>query len=232
MLEKIGVHPRVVRVAGNLKAEIELPALEKSELERLRASLGVPAKAKVIVAGSVRKGEEEPLLVAFSTALKSHADRVLILAPRHPDRTNEVEKICQKYPLKVQKRTQISSDKNWQVMILDTLGELATFYALSDAAFVGGSLVRWGGHNLLEPAYYAKPVFFGPHMDNFAHLAEIFVEAGAARIVKNKADLVRMFTLQDEAEYLEMGHRARETLVSLQGATEKTLQALDSLINT
>ena len=111
------------------------------------------------------------------------------------------------------------------------MGELAKFYALSDVAFVGGSLVPWGGHNLLEPAYYAKPVFFGPHMDNFAHLAEIFVEAGAARIVKSRSDLVRMFSLQDEAEYQEMGQKAKSTLLSLQGATEKVLQALDSLMN-
>ncbi len=231
MLEKIGVDSRAVQVAGNLKAEIELPMVEQSELKDLKGSIHVPAEAKVIVAGSVRKGEEAQLLDAFSDVLESHRNRVLILAPRHPDRVNEVEKICQKYPLKVQKRTTISSGKDWNVLILDTLGELAKFYAISDAAFVGGSLIRWGGHNLLEPAYYAKPVFFGPHMDNFAHLAEIFVEAGAARIVKNKADLVRMFSLQDEVEYREMGHKAKTTLLSLQGATEKALDAIDSLMN-
>ena len=142
-----------------------------------------------------------------------------------------VEKICEKYPLEIQKKTAVQPGLRWDVLILDTLGELAKFYALSDAAFVGGSLVAWGGHNLLEPAYYAKPVFFGPHMDNFAHLAEIFVEAGAARIVKNHADLVSMFSFPDEQEYREMGHKAKSTLLSLQGATEKTIQAIDVLMN-
>lgn len=231
MLEKIGVDPRVIQVAGNLKAEITLPKLEYSELEELRGSLKVPDGAKVIVAGSIRKGEEEPLLDAFSNARESNKDLVLILVPRHPDRANEVEKICQKYRFKVQKRTDISPGRDWNVLILDTLGELANFYALSDVAFVGGSLVPWGGHNLLEPAYYAKPVFFGPHMDNFAHLAEIFIEAGAARVVKSQADLVRMFSLQDEVEYREMGQKAKSTLLSLQGATEITLKAIDSLMN-
>lgn len=231
MLEKIGVNPRVIQVAGNLKAEITLPKLEHSELEELRGSIKVPDGAKVIVAGSIRKGEEEPLLDAFSNARESNKDLVLILVPRHPDRANEVEKICQKYRFKVQMRTDISAGWDWNVLILDTLGELANFYALSDVAFVGGSLVPWGGHNLLEPAYYAKPVFFGPHMDNFAHLAEIFIEAGAARVVKSQADLVRMFSLQDEVEYQEMGQKAKSTLLSLQGATEKTLQAIDSLMN-
>jgi 3-deoxy-D-manno-octulosonic-acid transferase len=231
MLEKIGIDPRVIQVAGNLKAEISLPMLEQSELEELKGSIKVPDGAKIIVAGSIRKGEEEPLLEAFSNARESNQDLVLILVPRHPDRANEVEKICQKYRFKVQKRTDVSPGRDWNVLILDTLGELAKFYALSDVAFVGGSLIPWGGHNLLEPAYYAKPVFFGPHMDNFSHLAEIFVEAGAARVVKSQADLVRMFSLQDEVEYQEMGKKAKSTLLSLQGATEKTLQAIDSLMS-
>lgn len=231
MLEKIGVDSRVIQVAGNLKAEIKLPSLEQSELKELKESINIPDGAKVIVAGSVRKGEEEPLLKAFFRAREKNQKLLLILAPRHPGRSNEVEKICKEYPLEIQKRTTVRSGIGWDVLILDTLGELAKFYALSDVSFVGGSLISWGGHNLLEPAYYAKPVFFGPHMDNFAHLAEIFVEAGAARIVKNQEDLVRMFSLRDEWEYREMGQKARATLQSLQGATEKTLQAIDALMN-
>ena len=230
MLEEIGVDPRLIRVAGNLKAEIALPVLEQAELKELRESINIPEGAKVIVGGSVRKGAEEPLLEAFSQARKLNPELLFILAPRHPERANEVEKICQKYPFACQKRTAVHSKQKWDILILDTLGELAKFYALSDAAFVGGSLVSWGGHNLLEPAYYAKPVFFGPHMDNFAHLAEIFVEAGAARIVRTQADLAEMFSLQEEGAYLEMGQKAQSTLHSLQGATEKTLQAIDSLM--
>jgi 3-deoxy-D-manno-octulosonic-acid transferase len=230
MLEKIGVDPGVVRVAGNLKAEIQLPKLEQQEMKKLRESLNIPEGVKLIIAGSVRKGEEEPLLSAFSRAREKNLRLRLIIAPRHPERSIEVEKICQKYPLAIQRKTNIQLGTKWDVLILDTLGELAKFYALSDVAFVGGSLVSWGGHNLLEPAYYAKPVFFGPHMDNFAHLAEIFVEAGAARIVRNQEDLERMFSLQDEAEYLKMGRAARSTLQSLQGATEKTIRAIEALM--
>ena len=83
------------------------------------------------------------------------------------------------------------------MLVLDTIGELARVYALSDAAFVGGSLVDWGGHNILEPAYYGKPVFFGPHMQNFARLADSFIRAGGARIVRTDPDLVDMFLLRD-----------------------------------
>jgi 3-deoxy-D-manno-octulosonic-acid transferase len=230
-LEKIGADPQNVQVAGNLKAEISLPKLGQTELEDLRRSLNIPDGARVVVAGSMRKGEDEPLLDAFSVAAKASENLVLILAPRHPERATEVEKICQKYRLSVQRRTEISSERDWEVLILDTLGELAKFYALSDVAFVGGSLVPWGGHNLLEPAYFAKPVFFGPHMDNFRHLAEIFEEAGAALTVKNRDELVRMFCMQDEKEHMEMGKKAKSTLISLQGATDMTLRAIDSLMS-
>lgn len=230
MLEKIGVNSRIVQVAGNLKAEVKLPFLKETELKDLRESMNIPEGAKVVVAGSIRKGEDEPLLEAFLHAKKSDQKLLLIIAPRHPERAGEVEKICKKYPLEVQKRKAILPGAGWDVLILDTLGELAKFYALSDVAFVGGSLVSWGGHNLLEPAFYAKPVFFGPHMDNFAHLAEIFVEAGAARVVKTRADLTRMFSFPDEREYEEMGKKAWSTLQALQGATEKTLQAIDAML--
>lgn len=230
MLEKIGIDSGIVRVAGNLKAEIELPGLSSEDLEELRDSLGIPDKAKVIVAGSVRKGEEEPLLEAYIQARQTRKELLFILAPRHPERADEVERICHKYPLQVKKRTAVQAGSKWNILILDTLGELVRFYALSDIAFVGGSLVPWGGHNLLEPAFYAKPVFFGPHMDNFAHLAEIFVEAGAARILRGQQDLVEVFSLKEEDEYRDMGKKAKSTLHSLQGATEKSLQAIESLM--
>ena len=231
MLEKIGIDPKIIQVAGNLKAEIKLPVLSSHDLKKLRDSLGIPEEAKVIVAGSIRKGEEEPLLQAYSRARETKQKLLFILAPRHPERAGEVEKICQTYAYRVKMRTAVQTGVKWDILILDTLGELAQFYALSDIAFVGGSLVPWGGHNLLEPAFYAKPVFFGPHMDNFAHLADIFVEAGAARILKDQKDLVSVFSLKDEDEYLEMGRKAKSTLQSLQGATEKALLAIESLMD-
>jgi 3-deoxy-D-manno-octulosonic-acid transferase len=231
MLEKIGVDPGIVRVAGNLKAEIKLPILTSQDLKRLKDGLGISQKARVIVAGSIRKGEEEPLLEAYSRARETKPELLFILAPRHPERAGEVEKICQKYPYRVMMRTKVRAGAEWDILILDTLGELAQVYALSDIAFVGGSLVPWGGHNLLEPAFYAKPVFFGPHMDNFAYLAEIFVQAGAARILENQEDLAAVFSLRDEDEYREMGRKAKETLQSLQGATEKSIRAIESMMD-
>jgi 3-deoxy-D-manno-octulosonic-acid transferase len=110
------------------------------------------------------------------------------------------------------------------------MGELARFYALSDAAFIGGSLVDWGGQNLLEPAYYGKPVFFGPHMENFATLAEAFLERGGARVVRTEDDLAAMFLPGDKNERRKMGAEARRVLDSLAGATEKTLAVIERMM--
>jgi len=229
-LEKIGLDSLQVEVAGNLKAEIDLPLLTNKEISSLKKNFTIPEGKKVIVAGSTCKGEEELLLSAFSKARKARNDLLLILAPRQPGRFNEVERISKDFPFSVRRRTKLSSDDKWEVLILDTIGELAHFYALSDVAFVGGSLVSWGGHNLLEPAFYKKPIFFGPFMKNFAYLAEKFVQSEAARITHNQEDLVEMFLMKDEKSLSEMGDKAKQTLDSLKGATQKTLKAIEAML--
>lgn len=229
-LERIGVSPSQVEVAGNLKSEVTLPLIPEKKILELKESLGIPLERKVIVAGSTRKGEEELLLEAFQEAKNRRGDLLLILAPRHPERASEVENICQNFHFTSQRRTLARPEQRWDVLILDTMGELACFYALCDLAFVGGSLVPWGGQNLLEPAFYKKPIFFGPHMDNFRSLAQEFIRSQAARITYKKEDLVQMFILKEEKLLQEMGNRAKELLNSLQGATEKTLKAIEALM--
>jgi 3-deoxy-D-manno-octulosonic-acid transferase len=229
-LERIGVNSGVVEVVRNLKSEVNLPILTEEDLLKLKNDLSIPATKKIIVAGSTRKGEEKELVEAYARARSADENLLLILAPRHPERFDEVERICKDFPFKVMRRTQVSPNKQWDILILDTMGELAHFYALSDVSFIGGSLVPWGGQNLLEPAFYQKPIFFGPHMDNFAFLAEKFVQSGAARIVNKNKDLDDMFLIRDEKSLKNMGRSARETLNSLQGATEKTLKAIETMM--
>jgi 3-deoxy-D-manno-octulosonic-acid transferase len=229
-LERIGVNSGAVEVAKNLKSEINLPPLTEEDLLRLKTDLSIPRTKRVIVAGSTRKGEERELIEAYSQAKSIEENLLLILAPRHPKRFDEVERICQDFPFKVTRRTQVSPNKQWDILILDTIGDLAHFYALSDVSFVGGSLVPWGGQNLLEPAFYKKPIFFGPHMENFAFLAEKFVQSGAARIINENKDLVEMFLTSDEKSLEKMGSSAKETLNSLQGATEITIKAIETMM--
>lgn len=229
-LWKIGVPPEKVEISGTLKSEIDLPQMGDREVMTIKENLSLPSDKKVLTAGSTRKGEEEILLEAFVKARKATRDIALILAPRHTDRCSEVEKVCLDLGLKVARRTAVTAGAEWDVLLLDTMGELAYFYALADAAFVGGSLVPWGGQNLLEPAFYAKPVYFGPHMDNFAFFADAFVRSGGARIVSEKEDLADMFLMKDQELLDEMGRRAKKTLDSLQGATEKTLKLIETMM--
>jgi 3-deoxy-D-manno-octulosonic-acid transferase len=229
-LRQIGVNPNLIEVTGNLKSEVCLPLFTEKGILEMKRKLNISEMNKVVVAGSTHKGEEEQLLKAFREARKNNSRLLLILAPRHQNRFDEVERLCQDFSFNVGRKTLISSDSEWDILILDTIGELAQFYALSDISFVGGSLVPWGGQNLLEPAFYGKPIFFGPYMDNFSALAEKFVESDAAKIINKKHDLVEMFLIQDENSLEEMGSRARETLSSLQGATEKTIKVIEELM--
>lgn len=229
-LEEIGLNSEVVQVVSNLKSEITLPQFSEEELMNTKEDLGIPPTKKVVVAGSTRKGEEKIILDAFEKARKQRDDLLLILAPRHPERIDDVEKICQVLSFRVVKRTAARPNTRWDIMILDTMGELAQFYAFCTLAFIGGSLVPWGGQNLLEPAFYGKPVFFGPHMKNFAYLADKFVQAEAARVVTGMDDVLEMLLIQDEDFLKEMGNRAKKTLHSLRGATEKTVRAIETMM--
>jgi len=214
-----------------LKTEVKLPDFPAPDLAELKRKLGIFPENRVIVAGSTRKGEEGRLLRAFRDSRRRRDDLRLILAPRRVGRFQEVEKLALGYGFRVQRRTNVEPEKRWDVLILDTLGELAEFYALSDVSFVGGSLVEWGGHNILEPAYYGKPLFFGPHTENFAFLAGSFVKAKAARIIVSDEDLADMFALNDEPLLQEMGRRGREVLDSLSGATMRTIRAIEEMLS-
>jgi 3-deoxy-D-manno-octulosonic-acid transferase len=231
ILVHMGVEEDKIDVSGNLKADVELPLFSEEELITLKDSLGVKSSHYVVLAGSTHRGEEEKLLSSFVEARTERGNLLLIIAPRHLDRVGEVRKSCDKLGLKCVQRSTLDAGDSWDVLILDTMGELAQFYALSDAAFIGGSLIPWGGQNLLEPAFYSKPVFFGPSMENFALLAQEFIESGAARMVREQEEIVQMFLPQDEKSLHRMGLKAKETLESLRGATEKTIVAVEKAMD-
>ncbi|MDD8027430.1 MAG: glycosyltransferase N-terminal domain-containing protein [Acidobacteriota bacterium] len=216
-----------IEVAGNLKCEVRLPAMFPENIASARTELGLPAGEALVVAGSIHPGEEKLLLPALQQARRDGVPVRLVLAPRHPEKFAGLEKDWPAEDLVFMRRSRFRPGEPWNVLILDTIGELARSYALADAAFVGGSLVPWGGQNLLEPAFYGKPVYFGPHMDNFAALAEAFVLDGGARIVRTADDLKAMFVSAGSAEAKNAGERARSVLASLSGATERTLAAVE-----
>jgi 3-deoxy-D-manno-octulosonic-acid transferase len=229
-LSGMGVAAGRVRVAGNLKAEISLPAFSPDALGALRREIGVGESERVIVAGSTHRGEEEILLRAYRRAAQGGGGQRLLIAPRHPQRAEEIEQSAAALHLRVSRRT-LGSTGEWQVLIIDTIGELASFYAIADTAFIGGSLVPHGGQNLLEPAFYGKPIFFGPHMENFAALSEEFIRRGAARVVTGEDELAAVFAPDKADELADMGKRAAAVLASLQGATELTLLEIEDCLD-
>lgn len=144
-LEKIGVGPERIDISGNLKCEVRLPSLEETEIQQLKKELNIPEGKKVVVAGSIHKGEDGRLFQAFQEARRARNDILLVLAPRHPEKFGGIEETFPRNSFVICRRTDLQPGREWDVLILDTIGELARFYALSDAAFIGGSLVPWGG---------------------------------------------------------------------------------------
>ncbi len=171
---------RKVVVCGNLKLA--------QKPERERSDIPLPKGYRLIVAGSTHPGEEEVLINAF-LRIKEEVPSKLLIAPRHISRSGEVEKIAKEKGLKTCRRTRIEED--WEVMVLDTLGELKYIYSACNVAFVGGTLVPVGGHNLMEPALFGKPVLFGPHTGKVEDVAEFLIKEGYGFRVRNKEELER-----------------------------------------
>ncbi|MBN1940383.1 MAG: 3-deoxy-D-manno-octulosonic acid transferase [Candidatus Aminicenantes bacterium] len=229
-LETLGVRPEKIRTSGNLKCETRLPALSAAELEAFKRELGIQSGDKVIVAGSIHPGEEPILLEAFRIARRGRPGLRLILAPRHPEKFAGFREAESGKGLAVQTRSGLDPSTGWDVLLLNAIGDLARTYAVADLAFVGGSLVPWGGQNLLEPAFYAKPIIFGPHMNNFAVLAETFELGGGAKTVRTPEEIASFFSFADLEAMAGMGRKAKEILTSLQGATGRAVTAIESLV--
>jgi 3-deoxy-D-manno-octulosonic-acid transferase len=187
----------------------------------------------VLVCGSTVAGEEPLLLQAFENVRVEHPRAVMILAPRHPQRFDEVASLLQQLGISSNRRSRWSGEAlAGGVLLVDSIGELAALYALSDVAFVGGSLVPRGGHNIIEPAQYGVAIVVGNHTENFRDIVTLFQSRDAVRIVTS-AELPRalMQLLKDDAERRALGRRAAETMRSQMGATPRTLDALKALLS-
>jgi 3-deoxy-D-manno-octulosonic-acid transferase len=230
-LVEIGAEANRVRVGGNLKFDISSPTVP-AIVAQLRSALAASAAGPVLVCGSTVHGEESLLLESFKAALERNPAAVMLLAPRHPERFDQVADQLRQSELKFSKRSTWNGDSlAGGVLLIDSIGELASLYALADIAFVGGSLVPRAGHSILEPAQYGVAILVGPHTENFRDIVELFRTQGAVRIV-NPVDLSRAFTdlLANEAERHALGRRAVETLRSQRGATQFTMEQLRGLL--
>lgn len=230
-LIEIGAPADRVQVSGNLKFDIAVPD-PPAIVTSLRASFQNGNAGPVMVAGSTMEGEEPLLLRAFEIVRGSHPRAVMILAPRHPQRFQVAVDLVTSLGLPVLRRSLWSGeDLGGTVLVLDTIGELAAVYAVGDVAFVGGSLVEYGGHNILEPAQYGVATLIGPHYENFRDMVNLFRATDAVRVV-GPAELPLAFVdlISNRAEREALGRRALAALRTQTGATEKTLQALRRLL--
>ena len=231
-LVEIGAPVGRVQVSGNLKFDVPEPT-EPPILSVMRVALvAEQGVGPLIVCGSTIEGEEAMLVQAFKTLLTSHPKAIMLLAPRHPERFTVVADLLKQQNVPFQLRSQWrGSDIAGSIFLLDSIGELAALYALAQVAFVGGSLVPSGGHNILEPARYGAAILVGPHTENFRDIIELF-RTNNAVVVTDSSRLTQDFValISNEANRIAFGKRARETVQKQLGATEKTLVALSQLL--
>src|SRR4029077_11131447 len=230
-LQSIGAEAGRLRVTGNLKFDVSLPA-PPPIVESLRRSIVTERAGPVLVCGSTVDDEEPPLLKAFENLRVAHPRALMILAPRHPERFDHVAILVRQLEIPLVRRSQgVGQPLAGGVLLVDTIGELAALYALADVAFVGGSLVPRGGHNIIEPAQHGVAIVTGNHTENFRDIIGLFQSRDAVRIVGlAELPLTLMQLLADDAERLALGRRALETIRSQMGATSRTLEALKTLV--
>ena len=229
--QELGVPFDRITVTGNVKFNGAHQIQDLQETDSLRQSLHIQNAQKVFLAGSTHPGEESMLLEVFSRIKDHEDDLLLIVAPRNPERAVSVFRIFDSagYSVSLMKELKkISSGKKLDVIIIDTIGLLKQLYALTDIAFVGGSLVNCGGHNPLEPAAFSKPIIFGNDMSDFADISRMLLDAGGAVRVKNTKDFYNTLAslIEDDKRAMEMGRNALGVLTANKGAVEKTIRVI------
>ena len=233
----IGAEADRIAVTGSLKfdsLESQIAGPQARAKERVLRYLRFAATRPVLVAGSTMKGEEAVVLRMFRRLKAAQSSAVLLLAPRHPERFDEVVRLAQQEGFRTERRTDlpIDAEPRADVVVLDTIGELATVYQVGTVVFVGGSLVPTGGHNILEPAAYGRPVVFGPHMQNFAEIAAAFVANDAGVQVASDGEFEEqvLALMTDPVRRARLGAAARALVEANRGAKDKTLAVLDALL--
>ena len=245
-LVAIGAPAERVHVGGNLKLEVKPPA--RGQIHAWLADANQrEGIGPVIVAGSTLEGEETMLLEAFRAVRDRYGQAMLVLAPRHPERFDSVAAVLASSGLPFQRRSLLgdlplirhprmidapaSTPIAGSVLLLDSIGELASMYEFADVAFIGGSLVPKGGHNVLEPAYFGVPILVGPHTQNFRDIVDIFRRSDALRVAMPETLTPVMLNLLENFDDRErLGRNAREVMHAQQGATRRTAEALLALL--
>lgn len=228
---ELGANPERTHTTGNIKFDME-PEHDVSERGLKLRQQHAPQRP-VWIAGSTHEGEEQQVLDAQAKLRETLPSALLMLVPRHPERFAGVAELVRSYGYSVVSRQSgATCSEQTDVFLVDTLGELTEMYAAADVAFVGGSLVPVGGHNLLEPAALGKPILTGPHTFNAEDIADLLVDEGAALRVQNSTELAAELhrLLTDRAAAQQIGSRGRQVVVQNRGALDRLLELIDPLI--
>jgi len=230
-LRDLGAEPERLGVFGNLKYDMSVPAELKSEAQAMRAGWG--PQRPVWIAASTHEGEEMPVLNAHAAVLRRFPDALLIMVPRHPERFKPVAQECRSFGFSTRTRSEdANAAPETQCFVIDAMGELLRFYATADVAFVGGSLVPIGGHNVLEPAALGVPVVVGPQTFNFVEITANLIEADAALRITS-ADLLSAAVIKllaDPALRQRVGSAARAAFEREQGGVLRTVEVVEKVL--
>jgi len=225
---QLGAERQKVIITGNIKFDIPIPEDKVEAGKKIKKEIF--KRKKVWIGASTHEGEEKDLLKIHLSLLKKYEDLKLILVPRHPERFLEVYNLCKSFGFKVHKRSTslYPKSEDFNIYLGDSMGEMMMYYAMSDVAFVGGSLVEVGGHNLLEPASLALPIVTGPNIFNFEEIAELLKKRNGLLIGKDLKEVEEYIAelLFNEEYRVSIGRAAKEVANKNQGALEKTLSIL------
>ncbi|MGB7763392.1 MAG: 3-deoxy-D-manno-octulosonic acid transferase [Candidatus Acidiferrales bacterium] len=234
-LKEMGAPEERVEITGNLKYDLEPPG-QSAFGEWLAKQIASQERWPIFLAGSVVEGEEEAVLAAYDIVQRKWRRALLVLAPRKPERFDAAAAVAKECGWTVVRRSAVDLsaplDENCDVVILDSIGELAGLYALGDAVFVGGSLVPSGGHNILEPAWFCKVPVFGPSMENFGDIAARFSSMGAGIQVASGERLGKAWVelISDSARREQMGRKARALVEANRGASTRSLERIAQVV--
>ncbi len=236
-ITQLGADPEKIIVTGNTKFDQTYAEVSPEDLATYKTELGLGKDAyPVIVAGSTHRTEEEAVLTSFTALRKKYPHARLIIAPRKLNRIEEIKKVNAKFGYEMGFRSKLKEMEGMRpefpVLMLDTIGELGRIYAIGDIVFVGGSLVRYGGHNVLEPAAHAKPILVGPSMEDFKDSFSLLSKAGACRMVSDTDGLTEAFLeiAGDDVLRKKMGDASIQIIRENRGAALKTIHYLTDLL--
>ena len=228
----LGLPEAAMQVTGNIKFDLSLDQAVQTKAAELSEQWSGQGKRLVFLAASTHRGEDEIIIDAFNQIRQQIDQALLVLVPRHPERFNQVAELCKTADFNLARRSQSDQVGGVDILLGDSMGELMAFYGACDIAFVGGSLVANGGHNMIEPAAWGVPVLTGPHLFNFTEASQLLIDGGAMQVANNAKQLaeqsIALFESQERRE--KMGNQARLIAEANRGALDNLVAVIDRFI--